>query len=123
MTTSCELYRRDSFLFYFTNVLLLQRSVLTLFYDVFDQLGHHNPLQQEKGQSHYPSFCSSGLIVDLDRDSVISKRFSGVPFDKEIDLNKGCVLPGLVDGHTHPVWDGDRVHEFALKVSKTAKIH
>ena len=24
----------------------------------------------------------------------------------------GCVLSGLVDGHTHPVWSGDRVHEF-----------
>ena len=27
-----------------------------------------------------------------------------------------CVLPGLVDGHTHPVFAGDRVHEFAMKV-------
>lgn len=24
---------------------------------------------------------------------------------------------GLVDAHTHAVWAGDRVHEFALKVS------
>lgn len=23
---------------------------------------------------------------------------------------------GLIDGHTHPVWAGDRVHEFAMKV-------
>ena len=26
------------------------------------------------------------------------------------------ILEGLVDGHTHPVWVGDRVHEFAMKV-------
>ena len=25
---------------------------------------------------------------------------------------------GLIDGHTHPVWAGDRVHEFAMKVSR-----
>ena len=25
--------------------------------------------------------------------------------------------PGLVDGHTHPVWAGDRVHEFAMKLA------
>lgn len=25
-------------------------------------------------------------------------------------------LVGLVDAHTHPVWEGDRVHEFAMKV-------
>ena len=24
---------------------------------------------------------------------------------------------GLVDGHTHPVWAGDRVHEFAMKLA------
>ena len=25
--------------------------------------------------------------------------------------------PGLVDAHTHSIWAGDRVHEFAMKVS------
>ena len=25
--------------------------------------------------------------------------------------------PGLIDGHTHPVWAGDRVHEFAMKLA------
>jgi len=25
---------------------------------------------------------------------------------------------GLVDAHTHAVWAGDRVHEFAMKVCK-----
>lgn len=24
---------------------------------------------------------------------------------------------GFVDGHTHPIWSGDRVHEFALKLA------
>ena len=28
-----------------------------------------------------------------------------------------CALPGFVDGHTHPVWSGDRVHEFAMKLA------
>lgn len=27
------------------------------------------------------------------------------------------VVAGLVDAHTHPVWAGDRVHEFAMKVT------
>jgi len=26
------------------------------------------------------------------------------------------VWTGLIDGHTHPVWTGDRVHEFSMKV-------
>lgn len=27
------------------------------------------------------------------------------------------LVSGLVDAHTHPVWAGDRVHEFAMKVN------
>ena len=26
-------------------------------------------------------------------------------------------MAGFVDGHTHPVWSGDRVHEFAMKLA------
>lgn len=30
---------------------------------------------------------------------------------------RGCsLIPGLVDAHTHPVWAGDRVNEFDLKL-------
>ena len=32
------------------------------------------------------------------------------------------LLSGLIDGHTHPVWVGDRVHEFAMKVKKAEGI-
>ncbi|KAF6032625.1 AMDHD1 [Bugula neritina] len=31
------------------------------------------------------------------------------------DATGQSVVPGLVDGHTHTVWAGDRVHEFAMK--------
>ncbi|EAN84390.1 putative imidazolonepropionase [Trypanosoma cruzi] len=27
------------------------------------------------------------------------------------------LLPGFVDAHTHPVWDGDRAHEFTMKLN------
>ena len=32
------------------------------------------------------------------------------------------LLSGLIDGHTHPVWVGDRVHEFAMKVKRARGI-
>ncbi|KAF6037359.1 AMDHD1 [Bugula neritina] len=32
------------------------------------------------------------------------------------DATGQSVVPGLVDGHTHTVWAGDRVHEFAMKL-------
>lgn len=35
----------------------------------------------------------------------------------ELDARDCVVMPGLIDGHTHPVWAGDRVHEFALKLA------
>lgn len=35
----------------------------------------------------------------------------------EVDASGTCILPGLVDGHTHPVWAGDRVHEFKMKLA------
>lgn len=38
-------------------------------------------------------------------------------FAATIDARQGVVLPGLVDPHTHPVWSGDRVHEFAMKLA------
>lgn len=36
---------------------------------------------------------------------------------KEIDCTGKVLLPGLVDAHTHPVWAGDRSHEFVMKLA------
>lgn len=40
-------------------------------------------------------------------------------FEAETEVNAAgkAVVPGLVDGHSHPVWAGNRVHEFAEKLS------
>lgn len=42
---------------------------------------------------------------------------STTTFASTLDAQQGCVLPGFVDPHTHPVWSGDRVHEFAMKLA------
>lgn len=34
-----------------------------------------------------------------------------------MDVSGCSVLPGFIDGHTHPVWAGDRVHEFEMKLA------
>ncbi|PIC41871.1 hypothetical protein B9Z55_009141 [Caenorhabditis nigoni] len=36
---------------------------------------------------------------------------------KVLDSNGGIAIPGFVDGHSHPVFAGDRVHEFAMKLA------
>ena len=63
------------------------------------------------------SYKYSGLIKMFGPESEISSSLKGQHFDTVYDANGGCVIPGLIDGHTHPVWAGDRVHEFAMKVS------
>jgi len=58
-----------------------------------------------------------GLIAMLDTQKQVLERFKDSHFSEVVDA-KGCaVTPGLVDGHTHPVWAGDRVHEFAMKLA------
>ncbi|KAL9646725.1 hypothetical protein ABK040_001147 [Willaertia magna] len=44
------------------------------------------------------------------------KEHENIKFEKEIDCSGKSIIPGLVDSHTHPVWNGDRCHEFVMKL-------
>ncbi|WAR25233.1 HUTI-like protein, partial [Mya arenaria] len=58
-----------------------------------------------------------GCIVDIGLDSDVRRRNPDVTADDVIDASGKSIIPGLVDAHTHPVWAGDRVHEFAMKLA------
>jgi imidazolonepropionase len=58
-----------------------------------------------------------GKIVAVDTEQNIEQQFGHCTYTHFIDATEYCILPGLVDGHTHPVWAGDRVHEFAMKLA------
>ncbi|XP_010885463.2 probable imidazolonepropionase isoform X1 [Esox lucius] len=60
---------------------------------------------------------SDGLIKEIGPARTIEVQYAGALFDEVIDATGMCVIPGLVDAHTHPVWAGDRVHEFAMKLA------
>ncbi|GAB6033638.1 putative imidazolonepropionase [Chamberlinius hualienensis] len=60
---------------------------------------------------------NDGKIIDLGYDSVILEKLNRSQFKKIINAKGKCVLPGFVDAHTHPVWAGDRVNEFAMKLA------
>lgn len=49
-------------------------------------------------------------------DSEINMLFRHVTFDRRVDATDLVIFPGFVDAHTHPVFAGDRVHEFRMKV-------
>jgi len=54
--------------------------------------------------------CEEGLIVFVGTEEEHERRFA--PADEVLDADGGCVLPGFVDPHTHPVWAGSREDEF-----------
>jgi imidazolonepropionase len=58
-----------------------------------------------------------GRIVAIGSTQEIDAQYSGAKFGYELDLTGKSVVPGLCDAHTHPVWSGDRVHEFAMKLA------
>ncbi|KAG8197512.1 hypothetical protein JTE90_007250 [Oedothorax gibbosus] len=60
---------------------------------------------------------SDGFIEDFGSDEEISEKYRVNDFQNKIDATGKCILPGLVDAHTHPVWAGDRVKEFSMKLS------
>eukprot|EP01086_Lenisia_limosa_P017759 TRINITY_DN9186_c0_g1_i1.p1 TRINITY_DN9186_c0_g1~~TRINITY_DN9186_c0_g1_i1.p1 ORF type:complete len:429 (-),score=148.66 TRINITY_DN9186_c0_g1_i1:30-1154(-) len=47
----------------------------------------------------------------------LAKKLPGAEFEEVFDATGKSIIPGLVDGHTHPVFAGDRVHEFAMKLA------
>ncbi|PRP86997.1 hypothetical protein PROFUN_04979 [Planoprotostelium fungivorum] len=60
---------------------------------------------------------SDGTIIDVGPEEVLSNKYKDFTFETDIDATGKSIIPGFVDGHTHPVWTGDRVHEFAMKLA------
>ncbi|GAU98778.1 hypothetical protein RvY_09878 [Ramazzottius varieornatus] len=59
----------------------------------------------------------TGNIHDIGYDSDLDGKYTEQDFDHIVDATGQCVIPGLIDGHTHPVWAGDRVNEFSMKLA------
>jgi len=56
-----------------------------------------------------------GLVVWVGADRALE---GAVELDgDQLDAQGACVIPGLIDAHTHPVFAGDRADEFAERVA------
>jgi len=73
---------------------------------------------ESNGKEGLSMLIKDGVIADLGLDSEVSERIGGTETVVDvIDASGKCIVPGLVDGHVHPVWAGDRVHEFSMKLA------
>ncbi len=54
-----------------------------------------------------------GTIVEVGSAEEVASVHDDLP---RLDAGGGCVVPGFVDAHTHPVFAGDRSHELAWKL-------
>ncbi|PAA79654.1 hypothetical protein BOX15_Mlig034260g1 [Macrostomum lignano] len=80
----------------------------------------HPVVHGEPGINYALAFdMASGRIVDLGPTAAVESRLqaSGCTVQTRVDATDCVIMPGFVDAHTHPVWAGDRVHEFAMKLA------
>jgi len=58
--------------------------------------------------------CDDGVIAFVGSVAEHDRRFP--PADEVFDAGGGCILPGFVDPHTHPVWAGSREDELTRRL-------
>lgn len=54
---------------------------------------------------------NEGLVTEIGTRQEILAKWGG----DRLELANTSVIPGLVDPHCHPIWAGDRTHEFVLR--------
>ncbi|XP_059165218.1 probable imidazolonepropionase [Physella acuta] len=72
---------------------------------------------EEAGAGYSVLVGRDGKIAAVAPSSELSTKYAKSDVETVIDATGKCLLPGLVDAHTHPIWEGDRVHEFAMKLA------
>ncbi|KAI9184090.1 putative imidazolonepropionase [Blastocladiella emersonii ATCC 22665] len=84
------------------------------------------PFKTGKGMDSLATFKDASLLVGGDGRIVFvgphahleaQPWWPGSTVETTVECTGKSLVPGFVDGHTHPVFAGDRVHEFALKLA------
>jgi len=61
-----------------------------------------------------------GLLAAIGREKEVLDRVAGGQLCQEVDLEGMCVIPGLVDPHTHMCFVGTREREFQMRCEGTS---
>jgi len=59
----------------------------------------------------------AAVVIDSGRIAWIGERAAAPAADERVDADRGCVIPGFVDSHSHLMFAGDRTAEFAARMS------
>ncbi|MFH4983697.1 hypothetical protein AB6A40_010406 [Gnathostoma spinigerum] len=60
---------------------------------------------------------SDGRIAKIGTDEELQAEADRMGCETRMNADGGVLMPGFVDAHSHPVFAGDRVHEFAMKLA------
>ncbi len=56
-------------------------------------------------------------FIGYESEKNFQENFKSLKYDEKVNVTGCCILPGLIDSHTHPVWEGDRINEFKMKLA------
>lgn len=65
------------------------------------------------------TISNASLLIENDRIKEVShdpENTFGLERDQVIDCNKNLIVPGFIDGHTHPIFSGSRAFELNYKL-------
>jgi imidazolonepropionase len=82
---------------------------------VIDRIGRLVTNDPALGEGPLGIVTDAALVIEGERVAAIEPP--GVAGDRRLDAGGRCVIPGFVDSHTHLVFAGSRVEEFAARMA------
>jgi len=82
---------------------------------VVDDIGLLVTNAPELGEGRLGILRDAALVIE--DGEVVAVERAGADGDERFDAGGRCVIPGFVDSHTHLVFAGDRVDEFAARMA------
>ncbi|GIQ87730.1 imidazolonepropionase [Kipferlia bialata] len=90
---------------------------------------NHERVVVGKAMGHVSTIANGYMVIDQgiirfvgSQAEFEASEYAGAEYESVVDATGRVVMPGLVDAHTHPVFEGDRCHEFSMKLEGASYI-